>query len=74
MHSKGKVVLVGKDVYYKNKVLFVQRIQNLVTFKCTALVKANIPTSLRESALKWYTSKLPEFDRDALNNNQGIKS
>ena len=31
-HGKGEIVLVGKDIYYKNIVLFVQRFQSLVTF------------------------------------------
>ncbi len=65
---------VGKDVYYRNVVLFVQRLQSLVTFKEAALVKANITTSLRNSALELYTSELSNFDRDALNNNLGVKS
>lgn len=73
-HGVGEVVLVGKNVYYRNVVLFVQRIQNLVTFKGAALVKANTPTSLRGSVFEWYTSKLTEFDRNALNNDPGMKS
>lgn len=68
------MVLVGKDVYYKNMVLFVQRLQSLVTFKGAALVKANMAMSLRGSALEWYTSELSNFDRNALNNNPGVKS
>ena len=51
-HGAGEVVSVGKDVYYRNVVLFTQRIQNLVTFKGTTLVKANIATSLYGSALE----------------------
>ena len=43
-HSEGEIVLVGKDVYYKNVVLFVHRLQSLVTFKGAALVKANVAT------------------------------
>lgn len=43
-------------------------------FKGATLVKANIPNLLKRSALKWYTSKLAEFDRDALNNNSGMKN
>ena len=54
--------------------LFVQRLQNLVTFKGAALVKANIATFLQSSALEWYTSELSDFDRDALNNDSGVKS
>lgn len=55
-------------------VLFIQRLQSLVTFKGAALVKANVATSLRSSALKWYTSELSDFDWDALNNDSGVKS
>ena len=73
-HGEGKIVSVGKDVYYRNVVLFVQHLQNLVTFKGVALVKANIATSLRGSALEWYNSELSDFDRDALNNDPGVKS
>ena len=73
-HGEGKIVLVGKDVYYRNVVLFVQRLQSLVTFKGAILVKANVATSLRGSALGWYISELSDFDRDALNNNPGVKS
>ena len=53
---------------------FVQRLQSLVTFRGAALVKPNIATSLRGSALKWYTSEFSDFDRNALNNNSGVKS
>lgn len=74
MHGEGEVVSVGKDVYYRNIVLFVQYLQSLVTFKGTALVKANIATSLQDFALEWYTSEQSDFDRDALNNNPGMKS
>ena len=65
---------MGKDVYYRNVVLFIQRLQSLVTFRGASLVKANIATSLRGSALEWYTLELSDFDRDALNNDPGVKS
>ena len=45
-----------------------------MTFRVAALVKENIATSLRGSALEWYTSELSDFDRNALNNDPGIKS
>ncbi len=73
-HREGEIVSVRKDVYYRNIVLFVQRLQSLVTFRGAALVKANIATSLRGSALEWYTSELSNFDCDALNNDPGVKS
>lgn len=51
-YEEGEIVSVGKDVYYRNVIFFVQRLQNLVTFQGAALVKANIATSLQGSALE----------------------
>ena len=45
-----------------------------MTFRGAAFVKSNIATSLRGSALKWYTSELSNFNRDAFNNNPGVNS
>lgn len=73
-HGEDEIVSVGKDVYYKNVVLFVQRLQSLVTFCNTALVKANIATSLQGSALEWYISEFSDFDCNILNHNPGVKS
>lgn len=73
-YSESKIVSVGKDVYYRNVVLFVQRLQNLVTFKKAVLVKANIAMSLQGSTLEWYISKLNNFNRNTLNNDSGVKS
>lgn len=74
VHDESKMVLVGKNIYYRNMLLFMQLIQNLAMFKDIALVKANIPTSLKRSALEWYTFELTEFNHDVLNNNPSIKS
>lgn len=68
-HGEDEIVLVGKDVYFRNIVLFVQRVQSLVTFWGAAFVKANIATSFQSSVLEWYTSEFNNFDYDALNNN-----
>lgn len=72
VHGPGDVVSVVKDVYYRNVVLFVQRIQNLVTFKGATLVRSNIPISLYGSALEWYTSKLDNQERESLNKDADI--
>ncbi len=45
-HGKGEIVSVGKDVYYRNIVLFIQRLQSLITFRDAAFVKTNISTFL----------------------------
>lgn len=54
--------------------LFVQRLQSLVTFRRATLIKGNIATSLQGSALEWYTSEFSDFNRNALNNNLGVKN
>lgn len=43
-YGKSKIMSVGRDVYYKNVVLFVYRFQSLVIFKEAILMKANITT------------------------------
>lgn len=52
VYKEGEIILIGKNVYYKNIVLFIQHFQSLVTFCGTALVKANIATSFQGSALE----------------------
>lgn len=73
-HRESEILLVEKDVYYRNVVLFVQCFQNLVTFQHAAFIKVNITLSLWGFALKWYISKLSNFDCNMLNNNLGVKS
>lgn len=74
IYSKGKIVLIGKDVNYKNMVLFIQYFQSLISFKRAAFVKANIATSLWDPTLEWYISKLSNFDHNTLNNDLSVKN
>ena len=73
-HGDDKIVLVKKDVYYRNIMFFVQRLQSLVSFSGATLMKANIATSIRGFTLEWYTSELSNFDWNALNNDPDVKS
>lgn len=61
-HKESEIMLIGKDVYYRNIVLFVQCLQSLVIFCNVTLVKANIFISFHNSALEWYTSEFNNFD------------
>lgn len=74
IYRKSEIVLVRKDVYYKNVVFFIYCLQSLVIFQGAAFVKVNITTSLQYSILTCYTSELSNFDRNTLNNNLGVKS
>ena len=50
-YGKGKVITVGKDVYYRLVILFIKRIKDLVSVKGTILVRSNIIKCLRGTAL-----------------------
>lgn len=41
-YEEVEIILVEKNVYYKNVVLFVQRFQSLVIFQVAVVIKANI--------------------------------
>lgn len=73
-HKEGEIVLVEKDVYYQNVVLFLQRFQSLVTFWDATFVKTNFAISLSGSIPGWYTLKLSNFDYNALNNDLDVKN
>lgn len=51
-HREREIVLVGKNMYYRNVVLFRQHLQSLITFRDAALLKANINTSFQGYALE----------------------
>lgn len=51
-YKKSEIVLVEKNVYYKNLVLFVQCFERLITFRNAFFVKANIATFFRNSVLE----------------------
>lgn len=51
-HGESEIVSIEKNVYYQNVVLFIQRLLSFVIFQKAVLIKANIATSLRSSALE----------------------
>lgn len=73
-YGKGVIVLVEKDIYYKNVMLFIQHLQSFIIFWDTIFMKANIAIFFQSLALKWYISELSNFNYNILNNNLGMKS
>ena len=65
----GDVVIIGKELYYRLAILFIDRIADLVTIKLVILVRANINTYLRKAALLWYILELNDAKRSSLRNN-----
>ena len=65
-YGEGEIVTVGKDVYYRSVILFVERIHDLAAVKGEAVVRTNVNTCFRGSALAWYTSELSNLERRGL--------
>ena len=50
-YDESEVVLVEKKLYYRNIILFIKRIEDLVIIKKYELVRANLNTYLRKITL-----------------------
>ena len=65
-YGEGELLTVGKDTYYRNVHLFVERIKDIAMIKGSALVRNNVNTTLRGSAQAWYTAELTNLERIGL--------
>ena len=65
------MVREGEDVYYRSVHLFVERVKNAILTKGEELVRINLNTRLRGTALVWYTGELSELERLALRSING---
>ena len=65
-YGEGEIITVKKNMYYRSVILFVERIHDLATVKGEAIVRTNINTYFRGSALAWYTSELSNLERRGL--------
>ena len=55
-----------KNIYFKNVYLFVIRVKKIAMTKGNQLIKDNLWTCLRSTALKWYIDELNNIDRRML--------
>lgn len=60
------IVAVGKDVYCRILILFVERVHDLTTIKGALVVRSNLNTALRGSTLAWCTAELSNIERVGL--------
>lgn len=67
-YGEREIVTVGKDLYFRSVILFIERIKDIAAVKGDALVRTNLNTSLRDTALKWYTAELSNLERIGLRN------
>ncbi|KAJ6137356.1 hypothetical protein N7471_003842 [Penicillium samsonianum] len=52
--------------YYTNVYAFVNQLKALVPLKSEEVVRANLPSCLREAAARWYSAELSEEERQDL--------
>lgn len=74
VYGGKKRVSTSEIVYYKNVMLFIQRIPSIVNSKSVTLVKTNINIFFEGFVPQWYTFQLSNFDCNIFNNNSGIKN
>lgn len=62
------MVREGKDVYYRSVHLFIERVKDSILTKGEELVRTNLNTCLRGTALIWYTQgcQVSDFILDGL--------
>ena len=75
VYREGDIVTAGKDLYYRDVILYCERIKDLTTIKGTAVIRTNLNTCLRGSALIWYISELSDILKSGLRSNEnGVKA
>jgi hypothetical protein len=62
------IVTEHGSVFYRDVYIFVDRLEDLVSFKGEAAVRELVPSCLRGSALIWYTTELTDLEKRGLRN------
>ena len=62
-YGEGEIVTVGKDTYFRNVILFTERLRDVAAVKGSLAVKTNLNTALRGTALLWYTTELSDLEK-----------
>lgn len=69
-YSEGDIVSQGKNTYYHDVFLFVERVKDFATFKENLIVHTKLNTVLHGAALSWYMIKLSQSKQDFLQQNE----
>jgi hypothetical protein len=64
--GRGNFVYLGNHPYIRDVYVFIDRIKDVARQKGEQMVRDNIQTCLRGTALEWHTSELTDFEKDAL--------
>ena len=62
----------GKDTYFRDVHLFIERIKDMAAIKSAEMVRNNLYTCLRGTALAWYTGVLTDDQKRLLKYGEGV--
>ena len=72
VHTGAPIEYAGKDTFFRDIHLFIDRAKQFVPTKTGEVVRENLWLSLRGTALSWWTSELSETERRITTYGQGI--
>jgi hypothetical protein len=62
-YGTSDIVTIGKDSFYRNATVFMDRLDDIVKLKGGDIVRSNISTCFRGAALQWYTTEVSEEEK-----------
>jgi hypothetical protein len=65
-YGSSDIVTIGKDSFYRNATVFLDRLDDIVKLRGGELVRSNIPSCLRGAALQWYTTEVSDIEKASL--------
>ncbi|PYH40031.1 uncharacterized protein BP01DRAFT_387710 [Aspergillus saccharolyticus JOP 1030-1] len=66
MDGDEPVKQIGRDMFYKDVNVFVDRVRDVVKYRGEKLVKSNLQACLRGTALTWFTSGMSELEKSMI--------
>jgi hypothetical protein len=65
-YGTSDIVTIGKDSFYRNASVFLDRLDDVVKLCGGDIVRNDIPTCLRGAALQWYTTEVGDSEKTFL--------
>jgi hypothetical protein len=65
-YGPSDIVTIGKDSFYRNASVFLDRVDDIVKLRGGDIVRTNLPSCLCGAALQWYTTELSDLEKQSL--------
>jgi hypothetical protein len=62
-YGTSDILTIGKDSFYRNATVFLDRLDDIVKLRGGDIVRSNIPSCLRGAALQWYTTEVSDIEK-----------